>query len=156
MKVHEIHNVAELIKALRWCQKRGCSKCVALLDNGSCKYGGAIKIFDAAADALEAADIKIADYTAAIDALDDSNDAYIKENERLKNAPTIDAVPVVHGEWISEWGGCLGYTLTVKCSICGAEALYRYDGDDTDVDRVYSRYCPNCGAKMKGENDGET
>ena len=60
---------------------------------------------------------------------------------------------VVHGEWVSEWGGWLGYTLTVKCSICGAEALYRYDGDDTDVDRVYSRYCPNCGAKMKGAND---
>lgn len=37
-----------------------------------------------AAYALEADDEKIADYTAAIDALDDSNDAYIKENERLK------------------------------------------------------------------------
>lgn len=60
------------------------------------------------------------------------------------------------GEWISEWGGWRGYTLTVKCSICGAEALYRYDGYDTDVDRVYSRYCPNCGARMKGEKDGES
>ena len=37
-----------------------------------------------AADALEAADIKIADCVAVIDALDDSNDAYIRENERLK------------------------------------------------------------------------
>lgn len=62
----------------------------------------------------------------------------------------VEYAPVVHGEWISEWGGWLGYTLTVKCSICGAEALYRYDGDDTDVDRVYSHYCPNCGAKMDG------
>ena len=53
-------NNAELIKALRWCQKRGCSKCVALLDNGSCKYGGAIKIFEAAANALESAEKRIA------------------------------------------------------------------------------------------------
>lgn len=52
---------AELIKALRWCQTHGCSKCVALLESGSCKYGGAIKIFDAAADALEAADKRIAE-----------------------------------------------------------------------------------------------
>lgn len=43
----------ELVNALRWCHTRGYSKCVALLDNGSCKYGGAIKIFDAAADAIE-------------------------------------------------------------------------------------------------------
>jgi hypothetical protein len=42
------------------------------------------KLMRDAADALEAADIKIADYTAAIEALDDSNDAYIKENERFK------------------------------------------------------------------------
>lgn len=41
-------------------------------------------IVDQAADALEAADEKIADYTAAVDAFYDSNDAYIKENERLK------------------------------------------------------------------------
>ena len=51
----------ELIKALRWCQIRGCSKCVALLENGSCKYGGAFKIFEAAADALEAAEKRIAE-----------------------------------------------------------------------------------------------
>lgn len=37
-----------------------------------------------AADALEAADEKIADCVAAVEALDDSNDMYIKENERLK------------------------------------------------------------------------
>jgi chromosome segregation ATPase len=37
-----------------------------------------------AAAALEAANEKIADCIAAIDALDDSNDAYIKANERLK------------------------------------------------------------------------
>lgn len=64
---------AELIKALRWCQTRGCSKCVALLESGSCKYGGAIKIFDAAADALEAADKRIAELEAQISERDAAN-----------------------------------------------------------------------------------
>jgi len=74
-----------------------------------------------------------------------------RAEQALKEAPTVDAVPVVHGEWVSEWGGWLGLTLTVKCSICGADALYRYDGDDADVDRVCSHYCPNCGCRMDGK-----
>ena len=79
---------AELIKALRWCADK--TLCVDLSTGEQCprfKYREICKQkqqMHAAADALEAADEKIADYTAAIDALDDSNDAYIKENERLK------------------------------------------------------------------------
>lgn len=50
------------------------------------------------ADALEAADEKIADCVAAIDALDDSNDAYIKENERLKKRIAELEVQMKKGE----------------------------------------------------------
>lgn len=96
----------ELIEALRWCQKRGCSKCVALLDNGSCKYGGAIKIFDATADALEEAEKRIAELMP-------------KE-----------------GEWIEDE---YGY---IHCSRCGME----WD----EPEHPNTKYCPNCGAKMKG------
>lgn len=61
-------------------------------------YGSQQAMCDAA-DALEAADEKIADYTAAIDALDDSNDAYIKENERLKKR--IEELEAQMPKWVS-------------------------------------------------------
>lgn len=50
----------------------------------------------------------------------------------IENAPTVDAVEVVHGRWeILD-----GY---VRCSVCGQI-----------MDEDYN-YCPNCGAKMDGE-----
>ena len=78
----------ELIEALQCashfalyqdCYERNC-----YANSGKGLYCNIPKLMADAADALEAADEKIADYTAAIDALDDSNDAYIKENERLE------------------------------------------------------------------------
>lgn len=53
----------------------------------------------------------------------------------LREAPTIDVAPVVHGRWImhdDEFG------LTCECSACHIETM----GD--------GNYCPNCGAKMDG------
>ena len=44
------------------------------------------------------------------------------------------------GEWIDEQRGRWIYA---KCNLCGK------------VQDVRSKYCPNCGAKMKGENDGK-
>ena len=59
------------------------------------------------------------------------------------DAPTIDAVEVVHGEWIE----VNDYFIRCKCSICGWES-HKYEDD------VYGMpYCPNCGANMKGVND---
>ena len=49
----------------------------------------------------------------------------------VEDAPTIESVPVVHGEWIKE-------TVLSKCSVCGFRL-----GADT------YRCCPNCGAEMK-------
>lgn len=78
---------AELIKALRDCAATWNT--IDDCDVEECpftSYGSMCidTMLEAAADALEAANEMIADCTAAIDALDDSNDAYIKENERLK------------------------------------------------------------------------
>lgn len=62
----------------------------------------------------------------------------------LKEAPTIEERKT--GKWIPQPGG--GYC----CSKCGRYALH-------DVDEKFallftkSKYCPNCGAKMKGESD---
>ena len=61
----------------------------------------------------------------------------------IDHAPTINAVPVVHGRWVhlggDEW--C--------CSACGnvIHTEGRWEKPDEN-------YCPNCGAKMDGEADG--
>jgi hypothetical protein len=58
----------------------------------------------------------------------------------LADAPTIDAVPVVHGRWIETLVPD-GYVqkasrMRKQCSVCGWTNACRY------------KYCPNCGAKM--------
>ena len=61
----------------------------------------------------------------------------------IENAPEVDAVPVVRGEWVGktpETRHEYVYPLNYKCSNCGF--LAKYDG---------WRYCPNCGAKMESE-----
>lgn len=62
--------------------------------------------------------------------------------DRVESQPDVDAVPVVHGEWIPVKGGFR------KCSRCGiafsilANAVCNRD------------FCPNCGAKMDGGEVG--
>jgi hypothetical protein len=58
----------------------------------------------------------------------------------LKDAPTIDAVPVVHGRWIHDINNLYG------CSECMKR--------ETMSPKKLKPYCPNCGAKMDGEADG--
>ena len=66
----------------------------------------------------------------------------------IEKAPTVDAVPVVHGRWIhSRYEDCSEQFELVKCSQCNHEAyamaFYVRGGN----------YCPNCGAKMDGGAD---
>lgn len=94
---------AKMIKALRICANQTCcDNCPRYdIDHTQDAQRCCIQLINDAADALEAADIKIADYTAAIDALDDSNDAYIKENERLKKQiAELEAQMSKQDEWM--------------------------------------------------------
>lgn len=57
--------------------------------------------------------------------------------DQIDNAPTVDAVEVVHGQWnfdeeLVMWGH------PYVCSVCGM------------ANCSMSKYCPNCGAKMDG------
>lgn len=66
----------------------------------------------------------------------------------LDSAPTVDAVPVVHGRWDGEGDGLADGEIVLDvwyCSKCG----YCID-DGTDDPCVLPNYCPNCGAKMDG------
>lgn len=72
--------------------------------------------------------------------------AYSCAMERLAEAPAVDAAPVVHGRWI-EVGDFIW-----KCSVCGAEDCYAYTWGE--VKRQDDLYCPKCGAKMDGGENG--
>ena len=62
--------------------------------------------------------------------------------KEIDNAPTIDAVPVVRGEWNPIFNGA----DTCKCSVCKRKGV-----SDSDYGFIATPYCPNCGAKMESE-----
>ena len=63
--------------------------------------------------------------------------------EVILQQPTIEAVPVVHGEWhlLDECAN-----EGVYCSRC-LKKVYRTEYANQ---KVKSKFCPNCGAKMEG------
>lgn len=65
------------------------------------------------------------------------DEEYVKA--KIMKQPAVDAVPVVHGRWIEDNYGYF------HCSECGFE---------WDESEVTSKYCPDCGAKMDGGDDG--
>ena len=64
----------------------------------------------------------------------------------INDAPTVDAVPVVHGEW--QFGELDFLGASVKCSNCG------WGVDKADpvlwVEYPGHKFCGNCGADMRG------
>ena len=65
--------------------------------------------------------------------------------EDIDNAPTVDAVEVVHGRWEPRQD-VIGF---VRCSVCHDCNIY-----DDWADGKKWNYCPNCGAKMDGDGNG--
>lgn len=59
----------------------------------------------------------------------------------IDNAPTVDAVEVVHGRWVSSMEQP---RLIYECSVCKDKWSY---GAILNM-----KYCPNCGAIMNGGN----
>ena len=65
----------------------------------------------------------------------------------IDDAPKVDAVEVVRGEWIMviDENDC----ECIECPLCGEQF---YDGDNDTFDKPWN-YCPNCGAKMDGDGN---
>lgn len=60
---------------------------------------------------------------------------------------TVDAAPVVHGEWVVCGDGD---NVPWLCSHCGKTTAHKYK-------TMYGKYCPNCGAKMmEGDSENDT
>lgn len=70
------------------------------------------------------------------------SEAYKKAWDILMDAPTVDAVEVVHGRWHDVYMTS-PTTYTATCSVCNVR---------NDIPHPWrANYCPNCGAKMDGE-----
>lgn len=80
-------------------------------------------------------------------------DAYFRIKHLIEQAPTIEARPVVRGEWE-------GDGMYMTCPNCGA----MFDEDDlvnsillfgkTGCDKSACNFCGNCGADMRGAGNG--
>ena len=71
-------------------------------------------------------------------------DAIEKADKKMKELPTIETEPVKHGRWIYDdeaypGGNPYGH---YDCDQCGESVPHK------------TNYCPNCGADMRGEQDG--
>jgi len=86
--------------------------------------------------------------------------------DEIEEAPTVDAAPGTHGEWVwfEEWsksttdGTAECQSAGYKCSHCGvvlSDYINEACGEITYIDDFEKpptiAYCPNCGAKMDKE-----
>lgn len=63
-------------------------------------------------------------------------------NENIKSLEPADVVPMVHAYWIPQKENHEFKEVWMKCSACGYP-VSRWTGN--------TNFCPNCGAKMDGE-----
>ena len=79
------------------------------------------------AEALEITTRKCGDYAAAF--------------AEIRKLPAADVAPVVHGQWVDNG---IPDSILSGCPVCGFTC-----GSSSFF------YCPNCGAKKDGGNEGE-
>lgn len=86
----------------------------------------------------------MAEYIEREAAEDAAGEAYLKglnPEWAVRDVPTADVVPVVHGWW----------NANEICSLCGEKST---EGLDATIWNYWlPNYCPNCGAKMDGGAD---
>lgn len=81
---------------------------------------------------------------AAIDAVKHAWAKGLEPSQYVEIVSSVDAVPVVHGRW--ERKDSLSCAIEYYCSVCGDRAPLGYMRQCAKT-----KYCPNCGAKMDGE-----
>lgn len=78
--------------------------------------------------------------------VDECDDLAVVFAKDIKALPAVDAVPVVHGRWIpiveKVWNLDIPVVVDWKCSVCNGMGNEDFN------------YCPTCGAKMDGGNNG--
>lgn len=89
-------------------------------------------------------------YNAILDILsgDSNNDRANQIIDLFDDLPTADVQPMKRGRWIT-WDDS-GFT---KCSCCNSE-YYISDLQVVGDSEGFVDFCPNCGARMDGDNNG--
>ena len=76
--------------------------------------------------------------------------------DMLDNAPTVDAVEVVHGYWIDSYSvDHIGRIIehSIDCSVC--DSVFKDDSREVVKHwKEHFKLCPFCGAKMDGDGNG--
>lgn len=75
----------------------------------------------------------------------------------LNEAPTVDAVEVVHGRWEDQYDGKYA-NPRYRCSVCKEKALYKFERDSLGNHRnvqALTPICPYCSAKLDGGNNND-
>lgn len=75
------------------------------------------------------------------------------EKRVVDKMPTIEARPVVRGEWFS-LTDCAN--AGVYCSVCHKKVWKEDYAWCNRKNRLRSNFCPNCGADMRGVENGKT
>ena len=78
----------------------------------------------------------------------DGNFCLVVPADVLEKIPAADVSKVVHGEW-HLLDDCANAGL--YCSVCSR----RVHREEFAYKKLRSKYCPHCGAKMDGGNEGE-
>ena len=84
----------------------------------------------------------------------ESNRSWSRAWWLINHAKLADVRETVRGEWINTTSG-----EHYKCSQCGTLAPIWIDESnsceyDKDISEWLSDFCPNCGADMRGDNNG--
>ena len=72
--------------------------------------------------------------------------------DRVYEAPTVEAVEVKYGRWEDEYGGKYA-NPRYRCSVCKKRALYKFERDllgNWKEVQALMPYCPYCMAKLEG------
>ena len=85
---------------------------------------------------------------AAIEAVKHAWAKGLEPSQYIEILPAADVAPVVHGEWYL-LDDCANAGL--YCSVCSR----RVHREEFAYKKLRSKYCPHCGAKMDGGNEGE-
>ena len=70
---------------------------------------------------------------------------YAIAKDLIRNAPTADVAPVIHGRWYDEDSFDFHGSHIYRCSVCNKTVADDYIS--------FHKFCLHCGAKMDGGNE---
>ena len=74
--------------------------------------------------------------------------------EDIMSIPSADVRENIHGEWIKIQSGDKDFPESIVCSKCKNENSHLvFNEHEEPIGKVFitSKYCPNCGADMRGD-----